>query len=111
MFNYPAHYTKLKPLLKTSWQRQDSTLQQLVDLEPAFSAMRLTAIVDRIGEMDQHGLVDSGYFTPQLATLQLHQAPADLPLPTQYRLARDVANLLGCYDAADLLKTLSEQTS
>lgn len=93
----------LKVLLKTGWQRQDSTLQQLMDVEPVVRAAGISLVSDYIASLDKHDLVDTGIYRDQAKDMQALPLPGELTQAGQRKIAIHIANLLGCYDAADAI--------
>lgn len=103
MFDRAAHYGALRAQLTTAKQRQDSASQQVLDLMPVFAAAGLVEIVQKLNHVAHNGLIASECFASQQQEIAAHAVPPNLSLMEQVGVAKDIANLLGCYDAADTI--------
>ena len=99
-----TRYTALKACLNVGFQRQDCTLQQLLDLVPALNVLGLSRVVSTITALNSHDLTDSGVYQQHTEALKHYDWQTGLTVEAERRIAMDAANLLGCYDAADAIR-------
>ena len=86
-------------------QRQDSTYKQLIDLIPAFDKTNMKLVSEEVSSVIIQTDKESNVYAQFIEDFDCDFG--DMKFYKQINLARGMANMFGCYDAAEFIGGLN----